>query len=204
MSPSYDVKREQIKHAAIIVFGQYGYHKTTLDDIAQHIGIKKNSLYYYFSNKESLFNELIRDEADRVFDDIEKSISSGKSASQKIKVFVKKVIYVHKEKSNLYSITLKAFLEIGDVIEKSYIEFRKRAAAILEKILKEGVKTGEFKRHNTGELAEHLLTMMNSLEYKEFRIAHIESFDEIDFVKIEKTIINLTNFILAGLKCEKT
>lgn len=203
MKSAYDAKREQIKQAAKVFFIQYGYYKTTLEDIARHIGIKKNSLYYYFPNKETLFNELIQNEAEEVFLNIEKALKSCKSASQKMKVFSKRVIYAHVERSNVYSITLQIFLEIGDIIEQSYKGFRKRASSILENILTEGVKSGEFKKHNTTELSEYILTVINSLEYKEFRIAHIDSFDQLDLTKIEKTIMKILDYIIAGLTCKK-
>ena len=40
-------KKEQIKKAGIKSFAAYGYNKTTLEDIAGILGMKKNSLYYY-------------------------------------------------------------------------------------------------------------------------------------------------------------
>jgi AcrR family transcriptional regulator len=58
----FNKKKELIKEAGRKMFATYGYHKTTLDDIAGLMKLKKNSLYYYFPNKESLFHELIQDE----------------------------------------------------------------------------------------------------------------------------------------------
>jgi AcrR family transcriptional regulator len=54
-------KREEILAAARTEFGKFGYQKTTLDDVANAMGLKKASLYHYFKNKEDLFFAVILD-----------------------------------------------------------------------------------------------------------------------------------------------
>ncbi len=48
-------KREAILAAAEIQFSQYGFRRTTMDDIARETGISRASLYSYFDNKEEIF-----------------------------------------------------------------------------------------------------------------------------------------------------
>jgi integrase len=60
----YDKKKEEIIEAGIKAFAVYGYYKTTLEDIAKMLGMKKNSLYYYFKNKEDLFREILNYEVE--------------------------------------------------------------------------------------------------------------------------------------------
>ena len=55
-------KRTEIIDAAKKAFRQYGVYKTTLDDIGANCNMRKNSLYYYFKNKEDLFREVIKSE----------------------------------------------------------------------------------------------------------------------------------------------
>jgi len=55
-------KKTEIIEAAKKAFRQYGVYKTTLDDIGAKCGMRKNSLYYYFKNKEDLFREVIKSE----------------------------------------------------------------------------------------------------------------------------------------------
>ena len=47
-----DCKKVQILKAAWNCFVHYGFEKTTMDDIASSIGMKKASLYYYFEIKK--------------------------------------------------------------------------------------------------------------------------------------------------------
>ncbi len=53
-----DEKRERILRVAEQLFGQQGYAHTTLDQIAGELGVTKPYLYYYFRNKQELFEIL--------------------------------------------------------------------------------------------------------------------------------------------------
>ncbi len=54
-------RREEIKKAAVGHLLQYGYEGTKLADIAQEVGIKKQSMYAHFKNKKDLVVEIHED-----------------------------------------------------------------------------------------------------------------------------------------------
>ena len=51
-------KREAILAAASEQFKQYGYRKTSMDDIAKRMGVSRASLYSYFENKDDIFRSV--------------------------------------------------------------------------------------------------------------------------------------------------
>ncbi len=51
-------KQNAVFDAAADVFAQYGFKRTTMNDIAQAAGISRPALYLMFDNKEHLFHEL--------------------------------------------------------------------------------------------------------------------------------------------------
>jgi AcrR family transcriptional regulator len=53
-------RREAILAAALDEFSLRGFEATRLDDVAKRAGIAKGTIYLYFRDKESLFQELIR------------------------------------------------------------------------------------------------------------------------------------------------
>jgi AcrR family transcriptional regulator len=53
-------RREAILTAALDEFSDRGFAATRLDDVAKRAGVAKGTIYLYFRDKESLFQELIR------------------------------------------------------------------------------------------------------------------------------------------------
>jgi len=58
--PEYKEKaKDSIIGAAREVFSKKGYHDTTMDDIAERLGVSKGALYQYFPSKEDLYREIL-------------------------------------------------------------------------------------------------------------------------------------------------
>lgn len=53
-----DEKRERILKAAEALFDRYGYANTTIEQIVQALGVTKPFVYYYFRNKQEIFETL--------------------------------------------------------------------------------------------------------------------------------------------------
>lgn len=66
-------KKELVFDAAADVFAQYGFRRTTMNDIAQAASMSRPALYLMFANKENLFCELTNH---RLNEAIEQSIAA--------------------------------------------------------------------------------------------------------------------------------
>ncbi len=53
-----EARRAEILDASLRVFGQYGYRRTSMDDIAREAGIAKGTIYLSFTSKEEVFQAL--------------------------------------------------------------------------------------------------------------------------------------------------
>ncbi len=67
-------KREAVYEAAATVFAQYGFRRTTMNDIAQAAGISRPALYLMFANKENLFQGLAAFRLDQAIEQDRKSV----------------------------------------------------------------------------------------------------------------------------------
>ncbi len=67
-----DERIEQIRRAAVAVFGDRGFRGTSMAAIAEAVGISRPALYQYFENREDVFRaameSLLEDSADRALD----------------------------------------------------------------------------------------------------------------------------------------
>jgi AcrR family transcriptional regulator len=64
-------RRAAILDAALRVFGQYGYRRTSMDDIAQQAGIGKGTIYLSFAGKDEVFLALSQRLSERMLADAE-------------------------------------------------------------------------------------------------------------------------------------
>ena len=66
-------KRVAILNGALAQFAQYGYRRTSMEDIAQNAGIAKGTIYLYFKSKEELFAAL----AQQLLDEVERLVKNA-------------------------------------------------------------------------------------------------------------------------------
>ena len=53
-----ETAKSTIVQAAIKVFAEKGYHGSTMEDVAQKLGVSKAALYQYFKSKDELLREI--------------------------------------------------------------------------------------------------------------------------------------------------
>jgi len=68
--------RARILDAAAAVFSDLGYAGTRLTDIAEAAGVKQGSLYYHFSSKDELVEEMLRVGLQKTYDHVAAAIEA--------------------------------------------------------------------------------------------------------------------------------
>ena len=66
-----DKVKEAILNAGAEAFAQYGYDKTTVEDIARLAHKAKTSVYYYFNGKADIFKNVLKAEFSKLMDTLE-------------------------------------------------------------------------------------------------------------------------------------
>lgn len=81
-------RRQEILEAAAGVFHEKGYKATSIQDIADAVGILKGSLYYYITSKEDLLFEILQDVHQQGLTNLERIEATPGTPLQKIRAFV--------------------------------------------------------------------------------------------------------------------
>jgi AcrR family transcriptional regulator len=161
-----DNTKESILHVADRLFSRFGFHKTSMDEIAKIARKAKGSLYYHFTSKEDLFREVVSIEIKRMKNQLIPIIENPDlTASEKMKKYLVKRMEILNSALN-YHETLKAdFFEQFLFIDDIRMELDTWEKLELEKIVIQGVKTGEFKAiQNMDILLDMLIMIMKGLE----------------------------------------
>jgi AcrR family transcriptional regulator len=81
-------RQQEVLDAAARVFHAKGYESTSIQDIAEEVGILKGSLYYYIRSKEDLLYEILKSVHDDALANIERLDLVEGGALEKVRAFV--------------------------------------------------------------------------------------------------------------------
>jgi TetR/AcrR family transcriptional regulator, cholesterol catabolism regulator len=87
-SESYQEKRNEIARAAAVVFNEKGYRGTSLTAVAEALGMDRATLYYYISNKQELFDEVVREASEKNIAAAEAARSSDAPPLDKLRTLI--------------------------------------------------------------------------------------------------------------------
>lgn len=196
---SIQSKKDLILNTARQILAKNGYAKTTLDDIANALGMKKSSLYYYYQSKEALLEDVINNERDKYFSLINDALSSGNTILEKIINYENKKFEYVTSVMKLQDVTLNVFYEIKNKIYKLIKEINQKEIEILSKVLNEAIKKKEIKKCDTERIACLLLTISEALRHREYYFASFTVDQQIDFSKAHDDMIFAVKLIFEGL-----
>ncbi len=142
---SIDNTKDSILSVATRLFSRFGFHKTSMDEIAKIARKAKGSLYYHFASKEDLFKEVVSIEMSNLKDQLSLIVSNPNlNATDKIKKYLVKRMQILNTAAN-YHETLKAdFFEHFDFIDDLRADLDTWEKGNLKKIILEGVYNNEF------------------------------------------------------------
>lgn len=195
----FDQKRQAIKEAGIQSFITYGYQKTTLEDIARVLGMKKNSLYYYFENKEALFFEIMRDKLDEHLELTNKIEEQDLPADQKIIEIIRKMGKFIARQTAEYSVTIEAFLDMHRVILEKFPDFKDCQMHSFRDILEEGVSGGIFCAHDTEQMARDLVLLIPAISIYNYLTCREQLTSSLNFEAILDSQIRIVQYVLDGI-----
>ena len=185
-------KRENIIDAARKVFSQYGFAKTTMDEIAQAAHKGKSSIYYYFTSKEEIFEAVVKTEANILKEEILAKIEATDDPLEKIKYYIISRMNGIKKLGNFYNAMQNDFLDHLQFIENARKEYDQMEFDVICDILKEGNDKENFDIQDTRLVAMALITIMKGLE--------IPIFIDTLHYDLENRIDDLLELVYNGIK----
>jgi AcrR family transcriptional regulator len=138
-------RRERIIRAARDVFSRKNYDEVTVADITAEAGIARGTLYLYFSGKENLFLEVIRDAVQRLRRRLGEALVDVDDPLERVRISVPVIFDACRREAGLYSTIFQraVFLETGH--EEEYDALYQPLAKDFQVTIEEGVRRGQFR-----------------------------------------------------------
>ena len=156
-------KANDIIDAARELFTMYGFTKTTMTDIAGRLNMSKASLYYYFKDKETIFNALRERELEQFTEEINKITGNSNDAKSKLLEYTKKEIKLLQKLLTLRNLVSDNSLETKPLSSSSLKDFNLKERNFVKDILQKGILLNEFKAFNIDEYTELYLVVLEGL-----------------------------------------
>src|SRR6266567_3334842 len=135
----------EIIEAAARVFAERGFHGATTQDIADVLGIRQASLYYYFPSKEGAL-ELVCLQGVAGYFEAAKAIASGPgSAADKLARLIKSHLSPLADRSDFMRVFLNERQHLPAESRRRIGKLSRGLERLFEDVLKEGVRRGEFR-----------------------------------------------------------
>jgi len=137
-------RRAEILHAALRAFRDKGFHATTLDDIALHVGVRKTALYHYFPDKQSILHECHR-EASAELRRIVRGAQAFASAREQLGYVIREHVRVMTEtlEGSPLAFEVTAF---SAERQKELMAARDAYERAVRRIIVRGIRAREFRR----------------------------------------------------------
>ena len=138
-------RREAILAAALDEFSSRGFEAARLDDVAKRAGVAKGTIYLYFRDKESLFQELIRAMLTPLVGTIEAlgaaDVPINVLADQIVEMFVREVYETRRK--DVIRLMISEGRRFPKLAEFYYREVLSRIIAAMRAILRRAAARGE-------------------------------------------------------------
>lgn len=184
-----------IVESATIFFTKFGFHKTTMDEIAKHIHKAKGVLYYYFKSKEELFNEVLKRELNSVKSNLSKIVNSDADSLTILNEYMLTRFKLLNNSKN-YHETLKAdFFEKYQFVKDVRDEFDTFERTQLTYILSKGKNEERLDISNVNSTLNVIMMVIHSIE--------IPLYLQNKYTEYEKPIDELATLLIKSLKTLK-
>lgn len=104
VSKASEERRQEILDAAMRVFYEKGYEKTSISDIALKLGVAQGLIYRYFKSKEALFDGALENYAGRLAEQMGEAIRDGRTTLREKIMSTQSFIHIEDDDSYYYKI----------------------------------------------------------------------------------------------------
>lgn len=141
-----ETTKEKIIEVAIDCFGEHGYDGTSMRMIAEKSGVSKPAIYYYFPDKEQLFQGIFSYVMEKFRSALERIKNSDANAIEKLKrVFLIRFGPVQ-EKIDVKRFMSRVFFNgAKNILKLDHRKYFREQEKIIMDIIQQGIDEGNFR-----------------------------------------------------------
>ncbi len=157
---SRTIKENRIFDAALKLFAEYGYKKTTIEDVANELGMTPGNIYFYVKNKKDLYEKTVQSALGRWRDSVAEAVATEKGAPEKFRVMAERSFEYLRGRDDILSVLSRdpdIFTLTPD--EDRFYDINAGAMLLMKDILQQGVREKSFHKMNVDRATEFLFSV---------------------------------------------
>ena len=144
-TPRSSLRRETILRCATELFDSQGYSNTSLDDIAQAVGVTREALYYYYRNRSEILLAIIEPQSVALIDGLQLIVKARAPANEKLRRAIENHLQRFDRHCLEMTISLRdGLMDASDDVRASMARTWKRYERLWIALIAEGQDSGEF------------------------------------------------------------
>lgn len=161
ISASADERRNDIIREAAALFNARGYYNTSMEDIAEAVGLRKPTLYWYVSRKEEILYII----HDRIVDNLTERhlarVNTGLSNAEMLKAAMHDLLAQIPEFPGYISAFHETYRELNGDMQAQIKVKRDRYFHMIIDVIQQGMDDGEFRQGDAKSLSLAFFGMSN-------------------------------------------
>lgn len=163
-------RKNAILDAALVLFSEKDFHEVTVDEIADHVGLSKGTLYLYFENKEHLFLSIVKEKTELLLFRIREAIQGNEPYLTRLERLIRSWLGFFEEHRPYFKIlhSEKSRIRIGnqDLIREHMMSSFRDYEMVLRGFILEGTKKHIFREMNPDVIVKGLRGLLNSFTFQ--------------------------------------
>ncbi len=184
--------REKFIEVARQLFARKGVENTTMNDIASASSKGRRTIYTYFKSKREIFNAVVESETDQLLTKLRVILARPISPEEKFADYVRVRFETMREVVTRNGSLKAGFFRDFRKVDRARKIVSRKEVAVLEEILSEGVKSGDFKVDNLHTQAVIIIHALNGLDVAYIRDSLSDQGIDQEMLSstLSKTILN--------------
>ena len=140
-------------------FTRYGLKKTSVEELAQAVGIAKGSFYKFFDSKEALFLAVHEASEEKLRNDLMSRLEEIKDPADKLRLFLKNSFLIMEEDPLLATVFSKGGLDgiSGFLSSGEYEEHYHQSIAFMNELIRQWQSEGVIRQQLDAEVAGNMI-----------------------------------------------
>ncbi len=138
--------REKILAAAVQLFAHYGYHASTMRDIARITGIQAASIYYHYASKQALLVEIMDTHMRNLNGNLQRIMQETSPIEQRLHEAIANHIRLHTTYKAEFFIIDTEIRALEEEQRGVILPLRDQYEMLLQGLLREGMEQGVFRQ----------------------------------------------------------